>query len=195
MSSALLALGQILLIDLTLAGDNAVVVGMAARSLPERQRRGVILGGLGLAVTLRIVLTLIARQLLGVIGLTLSGGLLLLWVAWKLYRDIGTGSGGGEIAAASSRMKALTRIAIADISMSLDNVLAVAGAAVGRPFWVLAFGMGLAVIFMVFASELLAKLLTRFPLLVYLGLAIVVFVAGRMIWLGGGEVITAAWRR
>jgi YjbE family integral membrane protein len=186
------ALGQILLIDITLAGDNAVVVGLAAATVPKDKRRLVIVGGIGVAVLLRLGLASMARQLLTIVGLTLSGGILLLWVAWKLFRQIRHQAAEAE----SSRKhqgvaRAIVQVAIADLSMSLDNVLAVAGAANGHPAWVLAGGLGLAVILMAFASSLVARLLHRLPWISYAGLAVVVFVAGRMIWLGSGEVMRA----
>jgi YjbE family integral membrane protein len=194
-----LALLQILLIDLTLAGDNAVVVGLVAATVPKDRQRKVIAGGVAVAVLLRIALAAVARQLLGVVGLTLSGGLLLMWVAWKLFRQLRAHKQ-HEIAAKrahTSTLQAIGRIALADLSMSLDNVLAVAGAATGHPAWVLASGLGLAVLFMAIASHAIARMLERMPWLSYAGLAVVVFVAGRMIWLGGGEVINAGsgWLR
>ena len=192
-STELIALGQILLIDVTLAGDNAIVVGMAAITVPKHQRRRVIVGGIALAVVMRIGLASIARQMLTVIGLTLSGGLLLLWVAWKLYRQLrhqDTETNQPTLKHQSIKA-AILQIALADISMSLDNVLAVAGAAVGHPAWVLIGGLGLAIILMTFAAGLLARLMHRLPWIAYLGLAVVVFVASRMIWIGSGEVSQA----
>ena len=184
------ALGQILLIDLTLAGDNAVVVGLAAATVPLEKRRLVIIGGIGVAVLLRLCLAAVARQLLTIVGLTLSGGILLLWVAWKLFRQIRLqpeASGAPE--RHQSALKAIVQVALADLSMSLDNVLAVAGAASGHPAWVLAGGLGLAVVMMAFASSLIAGLLHRYPWISYFGLGVVVFVAARMIWIGSGEVM------
>ncbi len=192
-SSELIALGQILLIDVTLAGDNAIVVGMAAATVPKHQRRKVIIGGILVAVLLRIALASVARQMLTVIGLTLSGGLLLMWVAWKLYRQLGKHK--SEDAQVTVRhqsvLAAIIQVALADISMSLDNVLAVAGAAVGHPAWVLAGGLGLAIVLMACAANLMARLMHRLPWIAYIGLAVVVFVASRMIWIGSGEVIRA----
>ncbi len=192
-SSDLVALGQILLIDVTLAGDNAIVVGMAAATVRATRRRLVIACGIGLAVALRLCLALAAKRMLTVIGLTLAGGILLLWVAWKLYRQL-RGRGDGRVGSGKrqSSFMAIVQIAVADLSMSLDNILAVAGAAVGHPGWVLAGGLAVAVLFMAVASELIARLLGRFPWIAYAGLAMVVFVASRMIWIGGGEV-NRAW--
>ncbi len=193
LSTELFALGQILMIDITLAGDNAIVVGMAAVTVPKHQRRRVIVGGIAIAVLLRVLLAGIARQMLTIIGLTLSGGLLLLWVAWKLYRQLAK----HEDSATQPKIKhqsmlaAMIQIAVADISMSLDNVLAVAGAAVGHPTWVLAGGLALAIVLMAFAAGILAKLMHHLPWIAYLGLMVVVFVASRMIWIGSGEVIRA----
>ncbi len=184
------ALGQILLIDITLAGDNAVVVGLAASTVPREKRQQVIIGGIAVAVLLRLGLAAMARQLLTIVGLTLSGGILLLWVAWKLFRQIRSHSSQPDPARAPQSVgKAIVHVAVADLSMSLDNVLAVAGAATGHPGWVLAGGLGMAVILMAFASSLVAKLLHRLPWISYLGLGIVVFVASRMIWIGSGEVM------
>ena len=143
------ALGQILLIDITLAGDNAVVVGLAASTVPKQKRQQVIIGGIAVAVLLRLALAAMARQLLTIVGLTLSGGILLLWVAWKLFRQIRSRRSQPDPARAPQSVgKAIVHVAVADLSMSLDNVLAVAGAATGHPGWVLAGGLGLAVILM-----------------------------------------------
>jgi YjbE family integral membrane protein len=190
LSSELLAFSQILLIDITLASDNAVVVGMAAASVAPEQRRKVIIGGIGVAVLLRLAFALLATSLFKIVGLTLSGGCLLLYVAWKFYRDIRNHKH-AEIGTVKSQTvpAAITRVAIADLSMSLDNVLAVAGAAQGHPAWVLVSGLGIAILLMAVAANAIAGVLHHLPWLSYLGLAVVVFVALRMIWLGGGEVI------
>jgi YjbE family integral membrane protein len=190
LTGELLAFSQVLLIDITLASDNAVVVGLAAASVPRAQRRKVIIGGIGVAVLLRLGFALLATSLFKIIGLTLSGGLLLLWVAWKFYRDLRNGrhASAGEVKT-QTVAKAIARVAIADLSMSLDNVLAVAGAAQGHSPWVLISGLGIAVLLMAVAANAIAGLLQHAPWLSYLGLAVVLFVALRMIWLGGGEVI------
>jgi len=157
----LAALGQVVLIDLVLAGDNAVVVGALAAGLPPEQRRKVILIGIGAALVLRILFALIVTQLLQVVGLILAGGLLLLWVAWKMYREIrhdppGPAPGVEIPGPAKSFAGAAWAVALADVSMSLDNVLAVAGAAREHP-WVLVFGLILAVGLMGIAANILAK--------------------------------------
>jgi YjbE family integral membrane protein len=189
--SALGAFLSVVIIDIVLAGDNAVVVGMAAAQLERRQRRRAIVWGIAIATVLRIVLASIAVQLLAIIGLTLAGGILLLWVAWKLYRELAARD--REAATAKPAPPrfgaALCRIVLADVSMSLDNVLAVAGTARGH-IWVLAGGLTLSVALMGLASELTAKLVARHRWVAWLGLAIVAFVAVRMIYEGSTEVAT-----
>lgn len=192
------ALISVVIIDVVLAGDNAIVVGMAAAALSPAQRRRAILAGIAAATVLRIVFAGIALQLLEIIGLGLAGGLLLLWVAWKLYRELRRAPRPGAVAerpgvapAPRKRMsQAVMQIVLADLSMSLDNVLAVAGVArtQAEP-WVLFLGLGLSVALMGAASSLIARLLARHFWLSWVGLAIIAFVAVRMIWLGGGEVL------
>jgi YjbE family integral membrane protein len=189
--SALGAFLSVVVIDIVLAGDNAVVVGMAAAQLERRQRHRAIFWGIAIATALRIALAVVAVQLLAIIGLTLAGGVLLLWVAWKLYREL---AGRGEEAAAVKPAPprfgaALSRIVLADVSMSLDNVLAVAGTARGH-IWVLAAGLTLSVALMGLASEVTARLVARHRWVAWLGLAIVTFVAVRMIYDGSTEVAT-----
>src|SRR6476661_3355219 len=155
--SQLAALGQVIAIDLVLAGDNAIVVGMAAAGVPLEQRRKVIFYGIGAAIVLRIFFALITTQLLAIVGITLAGGVLLLWVCWKMYRELRAGGHGNEtgadVAAAEATAprktlpQAITQILIADISMSLDNVLAVAGAAKDHT-WVLVAGLAISVVLM-----------------------------------------------
>jgi YjbE family integral membrane protein len=188
----LIALLQVLMIDIVLAGDNAVVIGMAAARVPPDLRRKVILWGLAAAVGLRVVLAVIAVDLMKVIGLTLAGGILLLWVCWRFWRDIsGAKPHETETAApVASLGPAITRIVVADVSMSLDNVLAVAGAARNHVD-VLVIGLLLSVALMGAAANLIARLLERFPWVSYLGLAIVLYVALSMIWLGGHDVFRA----
>src|SRR5665213_1678728 len=171
---------------------------MAAAALPPERRRRAILAGIAAATVLRIVFAAIALRLLDIVGLGLAGGLLLLWVAWKLYRELRQVQSHGVAAhphagAASppdkTMFQAVTQIVLADLSMSLDNVLAVAGVArtQAEP-WVLFLGLGLSVALMGVASSLIARLLARHFWLSWLGLAIIAVVAVRMIWLGGGEV-------
>jgi YjbE family integral membrane protein len=202
--AALTALVQVVLIDLTLAGDNAIIVGLVAAGLPPKQRRRAILIGIIIATGLRIFFAVIAVRLLAVIGLTLAGGLLLLWVAWKMFREVVTkrqvaaeGGHGTETHSAEALKlgyrKALFRIVLADVSMSLDNVLAVAGTARAH-LGVLVIGLLLSVGLMGAASTAVARLLQRMPWLVWLGLAIVTYVALNMIWQGSWEVQRSVMR-
>lgn len=185
------AFAQVLMIDIALAGDNAVVVGMAVAGLPARQQRPAIILGIGGATVIRIALGAIALRLLAIIGLLLAGGLLLLWVCWKMYREL------RHHAPASARTlphktlaQAMGQIILADISMSLDNVLAVAGAAAGST-WVLAAGLTFSVVLMGVAAGVLARVLQRQRWIAWVGLAIVLYVALHMIWTGAHEVVTA----
>lgn len=184
-------LAKVILIDIALAGDNAVVVGMAVAGLPERQRRAAILIGIGGATVLRILFGSVALRLLEVLGLTLAGGLLLLWVCWRMYRELRAaphepGAPGGE----KSLGQAMVQIMIADLSMSLDNVLAVAGAAHGHPA-LLIVGLALSVVLMGVAATLISRLLVRHRWIGWVGLAIVLHVALEMIWSGGWNVFGA----
>jgi YjbE family integral membrane protein len=189
------ALASVMMIDLVLAGDNALVVGIAASGLEPRQRRQAILWGIGIATALRIAFASAALHLLAIIGLTLAGGILLLWVAWKLFREIYAMRGAHDVAAGSGNaprktlLQACLQIALADVSMSLDNVLAVAGAARGS-FLVLAAGLLVSVALMGVASNYLARLLARRPWISWLGLAMITIVALRMIYDGSVEVAT-----
>ncbi len=192
LAADLVVLAQVLMIDVMLAGDNAVAVGMAAAGLDPSSRRRVILAGLGAAVVLRIGFAVLATQLLSIIGLTLAGGLLLLWVCWKMWRDLRAHSAedqaGAERPPAKSFGAALLQIMIADLSMSLDNVLAVAGAAREHPA-LLVFGLLLSIGLMGVAAATLAKVLNRHRWIGYVGLAVVLYVAGHMIWDGYRAVI------
>jgi YjbE family integral membrane protein len=189
--SALSALLQVVLIDITLAGDNAIVVGMAAAGLPKSQRGKAILLGILAATVLRIIFALVTVQLLAIIGLTLAGGFLLLWVAWKMFREATgkghCGPGGCPDAPTKTMTQALLQIVVADISMSLDNVLAVAGTARDH-LWVLVAGLTLSVGLMGAASQLVARMIGRYPWIVWIGLGIITYVAGSMIWQGWHEV-------
>jgi YjbE family integral membrane protein len=188
------ALLSVVIIDVVLAGDNAIVVGMAAAGLPEEQRHKVILIGIAAATVLRIGLAFAAKFLLAVIGLTLAGGLLLLWVAWKFYRELrprgGVHANGGEPrpAAAKTFRQAVVQITAADVSMSLDNVLAVAGTARDHP-WVLVLGLLLSVALMGIASNFIARLLARHHWIAWVGFGIITLVAVRMIYEGSTEVL------
>jgi YjbE family integral membrane protein len=198
LTQQLVALSQIIIIDFVLAGDNAIVVGMAASRVHPSIRAKVILLGVGGAVVLRIMFAAIATQLLTIVGLTLAGGILLLWVCWKMYREIAiqapapafAGHGGASVTSAIPQLTfgaALIQIVVADVSMSLDNVLAVAGAAKGE-IWVLAVGLTVAVGFMALLSAYIAKLLARYHWITWIGLAIVLYVALEMIWSGSYQV-------
>jgi YjbE family integral membrane protein len=187
----LAALAQVLMIDIVLAGDNAVVIGLAASRVPAAIRAKVIFAGLAAAVLFRLGLAVIAVQLLGIIGLALAGGILLLWVAWRFWRDLSHRQPHqAEMDAKGSLGRAILQIVLADVSMSLDNVLAVAGAA-REHLDVLAIGLLLSVALMGAAAELIARLLQRFRWISYLGLAVVVYVALSMIWSGSHDVTQA----
>ena len=186
----LVALAQVLMIDIVLAGDNAVVIGLAAARVPAQMRRKVIFWGLVAAVGLRIGMAAIAVQLLAVIGLTLAGGILLLWVCWRMWRDISGSKDhvAPEIQAGASAKRAIIQILVADVSMSLDNVLAVAGAARDH-LDVLVLGLLMSVALMGAAANTIAKLLARYRWIAYIGLAIVLYVAASMVWHGGHDVL------
>ncbi len=201
--SALLA---VIGIDLVLAGDNAIVIGMAAAGLPKEQRARAILVGIIAATVLRIVFAGLTVQLLQIVGLLLAGGILLLWVCWKMWRELrdghadedrgeealtgqdlnadGTVAGGGPI---KTFRQAATQIVIADVSMSLDNVLAVAGAAKDHPT-VLVIGLILSIALMGLAATFIARLLNNHRWIAYVGLAIILYVALKMMWEGWHEV-------
>jgi YjbE family integral membrane protein len=186
-AASIAAFFEVVMIDLVLAGDNAIVVGALAAGLPAEQRRRVILIGIGAALVLRIFFALIVTQLLQVIGLILAGGLLLLWVAWKMYRELrrpgeeaGHGEGGGGLRPAKSFAAAAWAVALADVSMSLDNVLAVAGAARDHP-WVLIAGLLLSVVLMGVAASFIARYIERYRWIAWIGLAVILWVAGKMI--------------
>jgi YjbE family integral membrane protein len=192
--SLLPVLLQVLMIDLVLAGDNAVVIGLAVNGLPPAQRRRAIWSGIAGATIIRIGFALVAVKMLAIIGLTLAGGILLLWVVWKSARELRRGEAAHAGVKSAGRLRtAITRIIIADISMSLDNVLAVAGAAHDHPA-VLAAGLLVSVALMGVAAGLVAKLLTRFRWLAWVGLAIVLYVSLTMIYQGVFQVLhKAAW--
>lgn len=196
--TAMSAFLQVLLIDITLAGDNAIVVGALAAGLPADQRKKVIMIGIVAALVLRIVFALMVSWLLGIVGLVLAGGILLLWVAWKMYRDLhhSTESPGSPeivgdehsgVPAAKSFAAAAWAVAVADVSMSLDNVLAVAGAAREHP-GILMIGLVLSVALMGIAANLIAQYIERYRWIAWVGLAVIVYVAGKMMWEGFHEV-------
>ncbi|WP_425995751.1 TerC family protein [Caulobacter sp. DWR1-3-2b1] len=195
---------QVLMIDLVLAGDNAVAVGLAAGGLPAKERRKVIMYGLGAAVVLRIGFALITTWLLGVIGLLLAGGVLLLWVCWKMWREMREQATHDQADAVASIdgdptteprarpvktfKQAFIQVLIADVSMSLDNVLAVAGAAREHP-GILVFGLLLSIILMGVAASAIANLLHKHRWIGFVGLAIVLYVSAHMIWEGHRSVV------
>jgi YjbE family integral membrane protein len=190
---ALGAFFSVVIIDIVLAGDNAIIVGMAASGFEPKRRRQIIVWGILAATILRIALASVVVQLLAIIGLTLAGGVLLLWVAWKFYRDLVSGEKDVPSAVPAkpkSFRQAILQVVLADLSMSLDNVLAVAGTARDH-FWVLVAGLALSVALMGAASEVMARLIGRYRWVAWIGLAIVTFVALRMIYDGWGEV--SAW--
>ncbi len=209
-TEALSAFLQVIMIDLVLAGDNAVVIGLAAAGLPKEQRNKAILIGIIAATVLRIVFALLTTQLLQIVGLLLAGGILLLWVCWKMWRELRAGHAekdleaeealedrdldqDGLIAEHAPRKtfgQAAWQILVADVSMSLDNVLAVAGAAREHPI-VLIFGLGLSIALMGVAAGFIARYMERYPWLSYIGLAVVTYVALSMIWHGAEEVLHA----
>ena len=199
----LVALTQVIIIDIVLAGDNAIVVGLAASRVAPEIRSKVIMWGIGGAVVLRVLFAAVTTQLLAIVGLTLAGGILLLWVSWKMYRELqharateavaagGIGASTEVPLAPMSLMSAITTIIVADISMSLDNILAVAGIAKGN-LPILVIGLAVSIILMAVAANYIAKLLARYPWFTWVGLAIILYVAGDMIWRGAHEVSRAA---
>lgn len=204
----LVAIFQVILIDLILAGDNAIVVGMAAAGVAPEYRKKVIIYGIGLAVIMRIIFAGITIQLLNIVGLALVGGLLLLWVSWKLFRDIrleaeaqsiidadGDGSTVGArdgLPIARKKLRAaVIQVAIADISMSLDNVLAVAGAA-NNHMTAMIIGLSFSVILMGVGATLIARLLQKYHWIGYIGLLLIVYVGALMIWRGAAELLVLA---
>lgn len=197
-ASAIAAFFQILFIDIVLAGDNAIVVGALAAGLPAEQRKKVILIGVLAALVLRIAFALLVSQLLQVVGLVLAGGILLLWVAWKMFREIrhkGESAGSNEVAGdehsglkpAKTFARAAWGVALADVSMSLDNVLAVAGAARDHP-GVLVFGLFLSVLLMGVAANFIARYIERYAWIAWIGLLVILWVALKMIYEGAGHV-------
>jgi YjbE family integral membrane protein len=196
--AALTAFVEILLIDIVLAGDNAIVVGALAAGLPAEQRKRVIMIGVMAALVLRIAFALVVSQLLQIVGLVLAGGILLLWVAWRMYREIrhkDESVGSEEIAGdehsglrpAKTFASAAWGVALADVSMSLDNVLAVAGAARDHPY-VLVFGLVLSVVLMGAAANVIARYIDRYRWIAWVGLLVILWVACKMIFDGARHV-------
>ena len=206
-TTALTAFVQVIMIDLVLAGDNAIVIGLAAAGLPNDLRRKAILIGIMAATVMRIGFALVTTQLLAITGLLLAGGLLLLWVCWKMYEELRHSereeaaaaealanadlNADGTIAAGAPRKtlaQAVMQIVIADVSMSLDNVLAVAGAARDH-FEALIFGLALSVVMMGVAASLIARLLSRYRWIAWIGLLIILYVAIKMIYEGSDQLL------
>ncbi len=198
------AILQVVFVNVVLSGDNAIVVGMAAAGAPAAIRSKVIFYGIAGAVVLRVVMALLAVELLQIVGLLFAGGVLLLWVCWKLYREIREGAEehagtdalsetpDGEVVAEGGKTlsEAIWQIVLADVSMSLDNVLAVAGAARDHPY-IMAAGLVLSVALMGLAATIIARLLDRNRWLAWVGLLVIAYVAVRMIWEGGWEIEAA----
>ncbi|ALJ15937.1 membrane protein [Sphingopyxis macrogoltabida] len=192
--AAMSAFLQVLMIDIVLAGDNAIVVGALAAGLPADQRRKVIVIGVLAALVLRVAFALVVQQLMGIVGLIFVGGLLLVWVAWKMWRELREGAhsaGSPEVEGdehsglkpAKSFAAAAWAVAVADVSMSLDNVLAVAGAARDHP-GIMIVGLIVAVALMGVAANIIAKYIERYRWIAYIGLAVILYVAVKMIYEG-----------
>ena len=187
---------KVVLIDLVMSGDNAIIIGMAVAGLPAENRTKIIFWGVAGATVMRLGFAAVTTELLQIIGLTLAGGLLLLWVAWRMYRELRakghseTVPAEGQPVAAKTPRQAMMQIIIADISMSLDNVLAVAGAARDHRV-VLWIGLGLSVLLMAVASNYIARILDRHHWVAWIGFLIILYVAGDMIWDGTHEVVAA----
>lgn len=189
---------QVVLIDLVLAGDNAVVIGLAAAGLPEGQRGKAILIGIGAATILRILFAVVATQIMQIVGLLLAGGILLLWVCWKMWRELRASAKADAVAGMDTEgmprktlFQATTQIIVADVSMSLDNVLAVAGAAREQPV-VLIFGLILSIAMMGAAASFIARLLQNHRWIAYVGLLVILYVAIDMVIRGITEVAKVA---
>lgn len=218
-AAELSALAQVIFVDLVLAGDNAIVVGMVAYGLPAADRRRVIVIGIIAATVMRIMFAVVTIQLMKIVGLVLAGGLILLWVCWKLWREIEERRKEAEAAKAvaeatliesaddesekppdsataepprKSMRQAIVQIVIADLSMSLDNVLAVAGIARDH-YWVLITGLAFSVAFMGLAAVYIARLLERHHWIAYVGLAVILYVAIEMIAAGAQDVALTPW--
>jgi YjbE family integral membrane protein len=204
-AAGLVTLGQVILIDLTMAGDNVVIMGTLTAGLPAKQRQRVIMLGVGFALVFLIGFALVATQLLKLTGLVLGGGLLLLWVAYNMYRELRSHAAPAEVddpdtaavegvKPTKSFLQAAIQITLADLSMSLDNVLAVAATARDHPA-VLFIGLALSVTLMGLAANLVAKLVQRFRWIAWIGLALILYVALRMIWDGWHDLLphVQAW--
>ena len=201
----LLPLINVIVIDVVLAGDNAIIVGLAASRVKEELRAKVIMWGIVGAVLLRIVFAVLATQLLAIVGLLLAGGLLLLWVCWKMYWELShkgekrvgahglAARTGQPVERRMSFRAAVTQIVVADVSMSLDNVLAVAGASKGSTS-VLIIGLAIGIVLMAVAANFIADLLARYPWIAWIGLLVILYVALDMVFDGSREIACAAWK-
>ena len=197
----LTALVQVILIDLVMSGDNAIIIGMAVAGLPKENRTKIIVWGVAGATVLRIIFALLTTELLQIIGLTLAGGLLLLWVAYRMFRELRdkghsevAHAEGAAVAKSKTTAQAMLQIIAADVSMSLDNVLAVAGAARDHKV-VLWIGLILSIVLMAIASNAIARILDRHHWIAWVGFAIILYVAGSMVWDGTHEVVAATTNR
>lgn len=204
-AAELSAFFQVILVDLVLAGDNAIVIAMAVASFPARQRAQLLMIGIVAATLVRVLFAIATVHLMQIVGLMLAGGLLLLWVCWKLWRELESvrtmqlspagiypgSAAAGQAPPTKTVGKAITQIVVADISMSLDNVLAVAGIARDHT-WVLVFGLTLSIAFMGFCATVLARWLQRYHWIAYVGLITILYVAVSMIWDGSMEVVRGA---
>lgn len=193
-SAALTAFFQVIVIDVVLSGDNAIIIGLAVAGLPAEKRGRIIMIGILAATLMRVAFALVATQLLAIIGLTLAGGLLLLWVAWKMWRELrapkhdpAAPENAGAQPVRKKPAEAIKQIVLADLSMSLDNVLAVAGAARDHPE-ILVFGLVLSIALMAVAASFIAKVLSRYHWIAYVGLLVIAYVAVEMIIKGGDQV-------
>jgi YjbE family integral membrane protein len=201
----LLPLINVIVIDVVLAGDNAIIVGLAASRVREELRAKVIMWGIVGAVLLRVVFAVLATQLLAIVGLLLAGGLLLLWVCWKMYWEIShkgekrvgahglAARSGQPVERRMSFRAAVTQIVVADVSMSLDNVLAVAGASKGSTS-VLIIGLAIGILLMAVAANFIADLLARYPWIAWIGFLVILYVALDMVFDGSREIACAAWK-
>ena len=188
----IISLFSVIVADIFLAGDNAIIIGMVAATVAIENRRRVIMFGIAAAAIMRVIFALITVQLLQVPGLLLAGGLVLLWIAWKFWRELRSGPAKAEQASkrpSRSMKQAIFQIAVADLSMSLDNVLAVAGIARDHP-WILIFGLALSIALMAVATPFVVRLLDRYPKVAYLGLGVILYIALTMIWHGGAIFVT-----
>jgi len=207
-AAEMVELVEVVFVNLVLSADNAIVVGIAVAGLPARNRLRVMAIGIAGATLLRIVFAVFTAELLGVVGLTFAGGLLLLWICWKLWRELRTGRliephqhGPHEVAynpdapatpaPPKTMQQAMMQIIVADVSMSLDNVLAVAGVA-GKDWWVLVFGLALSIAFMGLAAAVIARLLGRYHWIAYIGLAVIFYVSLKMMFDGTVDLVHAA---